>query len=81
MRLKPHTRRVWCIATYMAPEQARGAIADRRADIWAFGAVLYELLTGKQAFSGASVSDILADVLKSEPDWSSLCSARRQSRT
>jgi serine/threonine protein kinase len=56
----------------MSPEQARGAIADRRSDVWAFGAVLYELLTGKQAFAGDTVSDILASVLKSEPDWRAL---------
>lgn len=59
-------------AAYMSPEQARGAVADRRSDIWAFGAVLYELLTGKQAFAGDTVSDTLASVLKSEPDWRAL---------
>ena len=56
-------------AAYMAPEQARGAIVDKRADIWAFGVVLYEMLTGKQPFAGATVSDTLAAVLKTEPDW------------
>jgi serine/threonine protein kinase len=56
----------------MSPEQARGAIADRPSDIWAYGAVLYELLTGKQAFAGDTVSDILASVLKTEPDWRAL---------
>jgi serine/threonine-protein kinase len=56
-------------AAYMSPEQARGKPADRRADIWSFGAVLYEMLTGKQAFVGESVSDILATVLKLDPDW------------
>jgi eukaryotic-like serine/threonine-protein kinase len=55
-------------AAYMAPEQARGAIVDKRADIWSFGVVLYEMLTGKQPFAGATVSDTLAAVLKTEPD-------------
>ena len=55
---------------YMSPEQARGAAVDKRADIWAFGCVLYEMLTGKQAFRGETTSDILAAVLKDEPDWS-----------
>jgi len=59
-------------AAYMSPEQARGETADRRADIWAFGCVLYEMLTGRKAFEGRTVSDILASVLKSEPDWSRL---------
>src|SRR5258708_26562593 len=54
----------------MAPEQARGATVDKRADIWAFGCVLYEMLTGKQAFHGETTSDILAAVLRTEPDWS-----------
>ena len=57
-------------APYMSPEQARGAAVDKRADIWAFGCVLYEMLTGKQAFHGETTSDILAAVLKEEPDWS-----------
>jgi Tol biopolymer transport system component/predicted Ser/Thr protein kinase len=57
-------------APYMSPEQARGAAVDKRADIWAFGCVLYEMLTSKQAFSGDTTSDILAAVLKEEPDWS-----------
>ena len=59
-------------AGYMSPEQANGKTADRRADIWSFGAVLYELLTGKPAFKGESVSDTLASVLKLDPDWSAL---------
>jgi serine/threonine-protein kinase len=59
-------------AAYMSPEQAHGKNADRRADIWSFGAVLYEMLTGEQAFQGESVSDTLASVLKLEPDWSRL---------
>src|SRR5262249_53169337 len=56
-------------AAYMSPEQAGGKVADRRSDIWSFGAVLYEMLTGKQAFAGESVSDTLATVMKVEPDW------------
>ncbi|MGD1095488.1 MAG: serine/threonine-protein kinase [Bryobacteraceae bacterium] len=55
-------------AAYMAPEQARGKTVDKRADIWAFGCVVYEMLTGKQLFHGENVSDILAAVLKEEPD-------------
>jgi len=59
-------------AAYMSPEQARGRVVDRRADIWAFGAVLYELLTGRRAFDGETVSDVLARVIEREPDWSAL---------
>jgi eukaryotic-like serine/threonine-protein kinase len=59
-------------AAYMAPEQARGKTADKRADIWAFGVVLYELLTGKQLFGGETISDTLAGVLKNEPDFSAI---------
>ena len=62
-------------AAYMSPEQARGATVDARADIWAFGAVLYEMLAGKHAFPGESVTDILAGVLRGEPDWSALPAA------
>jgi serine/threonine protein kinase len=57
-------------AAYMSPEQARGATVDQRADIWAFGCVMFEMLGGKQAFQGETASDILAAVLKEEPDWS-----------
>jgi serine/threonine-protein kinase len=56
-------------AAYMAPEQAKGRAADKRSDIWAFGCVLYEMLTSKRAFDGDDVSDTLAAVLKGEPDW------------
>jgi len=59
-------------AAYMSPEQARGRPVDRRADIWAFGCVLSEMLTGARLFAGETVSDTLASVLKSEPDWSLL---------
>jgi serine/threonine-protein kinase len=59
-------------AGYMSPEQASGQATDQRADVWAFGVVLYEMLTGLPAFSGESVPHILADVLRSEPDWERL---------
>ncbi len=62
-------------AAYMAPEQAKGKPVDRRADIWAFGCVLYEMLTGAMAFHGETVSDTLAAVIRSEPDWSMLPAA------
>jgi Tol biopolymer transport system component len=59
-------------AAYMSPEQARGRPVDKRTDIWAFGCVLYECLTGARAFHGETVSDTLAHILKGEPDWSRL---------
>jgi Tol biopolymer transport system component len=59
-------------AAYMAPEQARGANVDRRADIWSFGAVLWEMLTGKRAFDGDTVSDTLASVLRAPIEWSEI---------
>jgi len=59
-------------AAYMSPEQARGQDVDRRADIWAFGAVLYEMLTARRAFGGQTITDTLAAVLTTEPDYS-LC--------
>jgi len=59
-------------AAYMSPEQARGKNVDRRADVWAFGVVLFEMLTGRQLFAGETVSDTLASVLKTDPDWDAL---------
>jgi Tol biopolymer transport system component len=59
-------------ATYMAPEQARGRRVDKRADVWAFGAVLFEMLTGRRAFDGEDVADVLGAVVRLEPDWRSL---------
>jgi serine/threonine-protein kinase len=59
-------------APYMSPEQAKGRSADKRSDVWAFGCVLYEMLTGRRAFPGDDVSDTLAGVLRSEPDWRTL---------
>jgi serine/threonine-protein kinase len=59
-------------AAYMAPEQARGKPVDKRADIWAFGAVLYEMLTGRRAFAAEEISDTLAFVITKDPDWSAL---------
>jgi serine/threonine protein kinase len=62
-------------AAYMSPEQAKGRQVDRRTDIFSFGALLYEMLTGRAAFEGEDVQDILGAVLKSEPDWSRLPAA------
>ena len=59
-------------AAYMSPEQARGLEVDKRTDIWAFGCVLYEMLTGRQAFAGELASDILAAVIRAEPEWTAL---------
>ena len=59
-------------AAYMGPEQARGQKVDKRADIWAFGVVLFEMLTGKRTFEGQSVSDTLAAVIMGEPNWEAL---------
>jgi eukaryotic-like serine/threonine-protein kinase len=59
-------------AAYMSPEQARGKALDKRADIWSFGCVLYELLTGRRAFRGDDISDTLAFVITKEPEWSAL---------
>jgi eukaryotic-like serine/threonine-protein kinase len=59
-------------AAYMSPEQAKGREADKRSDIWAFGCVLYEMLTGRRAFDGENVSDTITSVLRDEPAWSAL---------
>jgi serine/threonine protein kinase len=59
-------------AAYMSPEQAKGKSVDKRADIWAFGVVLYEMLTGKMAFSGETVAETMAFVMTKEPDWKAL---------
>jgi len=59
-------------AAYMSPEQARGRAADRRSDVWGFGCLLYEMLTGKHAFEGDDISDTFAAILRGEPDWSAL---------
>ena len=59
-------------AAYMSPEQAKGRTVDRRADVWAFGAVLYEMLTGQRAFGGDDVSEVLSRVLQREPEWAAL---------
>lgn len=59
-------------AAYMSPEQARGKAVDKRSDIWSFGCVLYECLTGKRMFQGEDTTETLATIIKSEPDWSAL---------
>ena len=59
-------------AAYMSPEQARGKKIDRRADVWAFGCVLYEMLTGMRCFSGDTATDVLANIVTQEPDWNAL---------
>jgi serine/threonine-protein kinase len=59
-------------AAYMAPEQARGRVVDKRVDVWAFGCVLFEMLTSKRAFDGADTTEMIAAVVRGEPDWSLL---------
>ena len=56
-------------AAYMSPEQASGRVVDERADIWAFGVVLFEMLSGRHVFRGETTAHILAEVLKSDPPW------------
>ena len=62
-------------AAYMSPEQARGKTADKRADVWAFGAVLFEMLTGRRAFPGEDITDTIVSVVSKEPDWRTLPAA------
>jgi serine/threonine protein kinase len=59
-------------AAYMSPEQARGKLVDKRTDVWAFGCLLYEMLTARQAFSGETITDVLAAIVHREPDWNLL---------
>jgi serine/threonine protein kinase len=59
-------------AAYMPPEQARGLTVDKRADIWAFGCVIYEMLSGRRPFEGQTMADLLAAVMTTEPDWAAL---------
>jgi hypothetical protein len=59
-------------AAYMSPEQAKGKTVNKRADIWAFGCILYECLTGKRAFQGDTTTEVVASILKSQPDWTLL---------
>ncbi len=72
VRVASHTGVILGTAAYMSPEQAKGKRVDRRADIWAFGVVLFEMLTGDRIFGGETVSDSLARVIMSEPDFSKL---------
>jgi Tol biopolymer transport system component len=67
-------------AAYMAPEQARGLPADKRSDVWAFGCILFEMLTGRRAFGGHHVTDTLAAIVRAEPDWARLSSAPEHMR-
>jgi Tol biopolymer transport system component len=64
--------RVLGTPAYMSPEQARGLSVDKRADIWAFGSVLFEMLSGRRPFTGATVSDTIAHILERDPDWTTL---------
>ncbi|MCM2314124.1 MAG: serine/threonine-protein kinase [Thermoanaerobaculia bacterium] len=72
VRVASHSGVILGTAAYMSPEQAKGKRVDRRADIWAYGVVLYEMLTGERIFGGETVSDSLARVIMSEPDYSKL---------
>src|SRR5262245_55798066 len=59
-------------ASYMSPEQARGRKAGKQSDIWAFGCVVYEMLTGRQTFAGDTITDVLSGIIKADPDWKAL---------
>ncbi|MFA6954482.1 MAG: protein kinase [Thermoanaerobaculia bacterium] len=72
VRAATHAGMILGTAAYMSPEQARGKRVDKRADVWAFGVVLWEMLTGRRLFEGDTVSDTLAAVLRADPDWSQL---------
>jgi eukaryotic-like serine/threonine-protein kinase len=65
-------------AAYMSPEQARGKVVDKRTDIWAFGCVFYEMLTGRRAFEGDEISDVLARIIEREPDFTALSTRQRR---
>jgi len=67
-----HAGMILGTAAYMSPEQARGKTVDKRSDVWAFGCVLFEMLTGKRAFEGEDVTDTIAAVVRGEPDWRAL---------
>src|SRR5262249_55884107 len=69
---RSHEGAILGTTAYMSPEQARGQSVDKRADIWAFGCVLYELLTGQPTFAGDTMSDTIAKILERDPDWSVL---------
>ena len=73
-----HAGMIMGTAAYMSPEQAKGRAVDKRSDVWAFGCVLFEMLTGKRAFEGEDVSDTLAAVLRGEPDWDRCRRPRRR---
>ena len=66
-------------AAYMSPEQARGKVVDRRADVWAFGCVVYQMLVGRRAFAGDDISETIARVIEREPDWNALAAAAPRS--
>jgi Tol biopolymer transport system component len=72
VRAATHAGMILGTAAYMSPEQARGKRVDKRADVWAFGVVLWEMLSGRRLFEGDTVSDTLAAVLRADPDWSQL---------
>ena len=67
-----HAGMIMGTAAYMSPEQARGKAVDKRSDIWAFGCVLYEMLTGTRAFDGEEITDVMMAVMRDEPNWSLL---------